>query len=119
MRWWLVCLALAGCDHGKSPCAGEQTDNLETPNSDAALQFQIDKCRADTTACHDLCGLILMRTHPSGVMQTGCNVTFHVDHVEVKYRYGCLGGGPDGGIDQFDGPVGFIDALRTSMVDAP
>src|SRR5882672_41281 len=120
MRWLLACVVLVGCDHGKSLCAGEETDNLETPNGDTALQFQIEKCRADSATCRELCGLMLQRSHPTGSMQTGCDVTFHADHVEVKYKYGCIGGiGPDGGFNMFDGPVIIVDAAMTSTPDGP
>ena len=115
-RLVLLCLALVACDdHGKSPCSGTKTVDVDIP-AEATLQFKIDRCRADGNTCNDVCMAIMLRDMLGEVL-TRCNVTFPSDSLAVvKLSYGCgtIGpGGPDSGI------VIVIDAMMTVPVDAP
>ncbi len=113
----LLCVVLAACDdHGKSPCSGTKTVDVDIP-AEAQLQFKIDRCRADANTCNDVCTAVMLRDMLGGVL-TRCNVSVPSDTVaRVKLSYGC-GSEFDGGVvGGPDGSIIVIDAATT--IDAP
>lgn len=114
---WL-CALLAACDdHGKSPCSGTKTVDVDIP-AEAQLQFKIDRCRADANTCNDVCTAVMLRDMLGEVL-TRCNVTFPSDSLaRVKLSFGCASDF-DGGVivGGPDGSVIVVDAATT--IDAP
>lgn len=136
----LAAVPVAGCIAVDSllsvDCVSHEvaTETLQVPNTDPALDFKIQRCKLDASACADLCALVLSRTQPFA--PTTCKVdvsdsqaVVHVGYDQPTNASGCtngplaaddvgsgmpVGGGGSGGTFPVDAGV-----PPTSPIDAP